>query len=151
MSQSSRLHPFDIDAIVERVAQDPAAMARATRLFSVNRIRRESLWRGERTSEPFWDILLELFVADVEGRVMNISSLGLDAGIATTTVLRKISEMEAAGLVERRADPDDKRRMLVLMTDVSRRIIHQWVIEAVRSGLTLLISLLHDGPADAAG
>jgi DNA-binding MarR family transcriptional regulator len=79
------------------------------------RARRSTFFKASLFSDPAWDILLELFAADCEGRKLSISSVGLSANIAMTTALRWIDVLERDGLVQRQDDPlDGRRRFLTL-------------------------------------
>jgi DNA-binding MarR family transcriptional regulator len=89
--------------------------ARACRELIKARARRSTFFKASLFSDPAWDILLELFAADCEGRKLSISSVGLSANIAMTTALRWIDVLERDGLVQRQDDPlDGRRRFLTL-------------------------------------
>lgn len=60
--------------------------------------------------DPAWDMLLDLFAAELERAQVSVSSLCIAAAVAPTTALRWISRMTEAGLFERRPDPFDRRR-----------------------------------------
>ena len=60
--------------------------------------------------DPAWDMLLDLFAAELEGGRVSVSSLCIAAAVAPTTALRWIARMTEAGLFERVPDPADRRR-----------------------------------------
>lgn len=60
--------------------------------------------------DPAWDMLLDLFAAELERAQVSVSSLCIAAAVAPTTALRWIARMTEAGLFERRPDPFDRRR-----------------------------------------
>ena len=60
--------------------------------------------------EPVWDILLDLFVAGRQGRLVSISSSCVAAAVPATTALRWIQHLEDKTLVIREPDPSDRRR-----------------------------------------
>jgi hypothetical protein len=72
-------------------------------------------------SDPAWDILLELFAAEQQGRRVSISAAGLTAEIPLTTALRWINALEREDLVERAGDPTDARRTFLRLTGKGRR------------------------------
>jgi hypothetical protein len=66
--------------------------------------------------EPGWDLLLDLFIAAVEGKSVPVTSACIGAAVPTTTALRWLSILESRGLVIRRADANDARRVFVELT-----------------------------------
>ena len=60
--------------------------------------------------DPAWDMLLDLFAAELEGAEVSVSSLCIAAAVAPTTALRWVGRLTDAGLFERRPDPQDRRR-----------------------------------------
>lgn len=64
--------------------------------------------------------------------------------IEPITLCRMVDRMEEAGLVERRADPDDRRARLLHLTERSRG-----EVERIRAALAGLIETMLDGLSDA--
>ena len=91
--------------------------------------RRKTFAGMEVFSDPAWDILLELFVADVIDVRLSVTAVGLDVGVAPTTVIRWISVLEGYGLVKRVCDLADKRRSWICMTNKSRSIMGKYFLE----------------------
>lgn len=69
-------------------------------------------------ADPAWDILLDLMAARLEGKAVSVSSLCIAAAVPLTTALRWIKTMTDGGLLERKADPTDGRRIFI---DLSER------------------------------
>ena len=88
--------------------------------------------------DPSWDMLLEIYVATREQRVLAVSQLcGLSGG-STTTALRHIENIEALGYIRRGPDPADGRRLIVSMLPLLEDAMDQWLdlqISADRLGL----------------
>ena len=101
--------------------------ARACREMIKARARRSMFFRASLFSDPAWDILLELFAADCEGRKLSISSVGLAANIAMTTALRWIDVLERDGLVQRQDDPLDGRRSFLTLSNKGFRAMRAYV------------------------
>jgi DNA-binding MarR family transcriptional regulator len=78
-------------------------------------------------SEPAWEILLELYAAEVAQRRVSVSQLCVTAGLSATTGLRWLSTLEAIRLVIRVADPLDARRSFVSLTSEGRRSMESFV------------------------
>jgi len=68
-------------------------------------------------ADPAWDILLDLFAARLERRPVSVSSLCVAAAVPATTALRWIDVLELKGHVTKMADPKDRRRVYVEISD----------------------------------
>lgn len=96
-------------------APDDSSVALARRILAMRRLRDRLL--GEFFAEPAWDILLELYVQTHEGKVVTVSQLSLSTGSPPTTALRWINTMAKSGLLDRRNDEADARRVLVRLSE----------------------------------
>jgi DNA-binding MarR family transcriptional regulator len=67
----------------------------------------------------WYDVLLEL-VGAADTR-LRMSDLGERVVLSRTRVSRLVAEMETSGLVQRDANPDDRRSAFVSITDTGRR------------------------------
>lgn len=70
-------------------------------------------------ADPAWDILLDLYAARLEGRTVAVSSLCIAANVPPTTGLRWITGMTEQGLLRREADPEDRRRVFIALSDAA--------------------------------
>lgn len=77
-------------------------------------------------ADPAWDMLLDLYGAQLGQRRVSVTSLCIAANVPTTTALRWISALEGEGLIERRADPLDGRRFFVSLTRPAVRAFEQY-------------------------
>lgn len=64
-------------------------------------------------ADPAWDMMLELLHSELVHARVSVSSLCIAAAVPATTALRWISSMVEQGLLVRRADPHDGRRIFV--------------------------------------
>lgn len=80
------------------------------------RRRRDCFFAAELFADPAWDILLELYAAQLGQRRIPVSSTCIGAAVPTTTALRWISSLEENRLIERRDDPIDGRRVFLSLT-----------------------------------
>jgi hypothetical protein len=99
-----------------------AAKAEATPVQSAKaliacRRLREKLFGKELFSDPAWDILLDLFIAQSEGRDIAIGSACIAAAVPFTSALRWCQMLETRGLLYRVRDPRDGRRVFLRLTD----------------------------------
>lgn len=67
--------------------------------------------------EPAWDILLDLFGARLDERMITVTSACIAADVPPTTALRWLGVLEQSGLVERVQNVTDQRSTLVRLTD----------------------------------
>ena len=96
---------------------DAAAMAKSIRSLIRYRRARSRYFPPEIFADPAWDILLDLTAARLEGTLVPISSLCIAAGVPTTTALRWIATLVDLGLLSRRSDSADRRRVFVELTE----------------------------------
>jgi DNA-binding MarR family transcriptional regulator len=99
---------------------DPFAAWRAVLLAQSRALRaiEHDLDEAGVISLAWYDVLLELNAAP--DRRLRMQELGLRAVLSRTRVSRIVSELEAAGLVERVPDPDDGRATLATITPAGR-------------------------------
>lgn len=67
-------------------------------------------------AEGGWNVLLDLFVAEVEKTRVSITDACIASNLPTTTALRHIHLLVERALVERRRDPNDGRREFLRLT-----------------------------------
>lgn len=70
-----------------------------------------------------WSVLLELYLAEREGRISHVKQMISTIGEKPATAIRTIDRMEQAGLICREPDPFDRRCVVVSLTDASRAIV----------------------------
>jgi DNA-binding MarR family transcriptional regulator len=68
-------------------------------------------------ADPAWDMLLELYAAQLGQRRISVSKLCLGSGVPPTTALRWINTLERKRLLTRSADALDGRRVFVQLSD----------------------------------
>lgn len=86
-------------------------------------------------ADPAWDMLLDLYAARLEHARVSVSSLCIAAAVPPTTALRWIATMTDAGLLGREADPMDRRRAFVTLSDEAAGGMRDYFAEAARAGL----------------
>lgn len=115
---------------------DPAATAEA--LLAARRVRGEALGPNL-FADPAWDLLLALFAAAERGESLSVSRLCAAAGVAQTTALRWLEQLEAARLISRGVDSADARRTLIALAPDAR--------EKMRGLVRHFAELFSKGPA----
>jgi hypothetical protein len=68
-------------------------------------------------ADPAWDMLLDLYLADILSKRVSVSSLCGASNVPATTALRWIGHLTDEGLVERSSDPYDARRYFISLSE----------------------------------
>lgn len=115
--------------------QDQTSEERRQLLRAILRFRvgRERIFGGDLFGEPAWDMLLELYEAELRGKEESVTSLCIGARVPATTALRWLRTLEVRGWVERRPDQRDRRRSFIHLADKARD-----ALEAMFSELNLV-------------
>lgn len=99
---------------------------------------RAQFFAEELFADPAWDMLLDLFAAGLERRRVSVSSLCIAAAVPPTTALRWIGTLHDAGLFERHADPNDRRRAYIALSQKALDGMRGYVSATKRAGLNLV-------------
>jgi hypothetical protein len=112
-AQLARLAEAQRDVVVVNRPVDAVMIRRMLRL----RRDRDRYFPAEIFADPAWDMLLDLTAAQLEGKLVPVSSLCIAAAVPTTTALRWVRSLTEAGLLERQVDPSDARRSHIRLSD----------------------------------
>jgi len=108
--------------VQEVTAEQVSSVIRARR-------RRDSYFSSELFADPAWDMMLELFRCELSQQRISTSSLCIAAAVPATTALRWISTLVSNGLIARRADPYDGRRVYVELTSNALEAMRRYFSE----------------------
>lgn len=109
----------------EADASFPVDAVQVRALLRVRRMR-DPLFPPDLFADPAWDIMLDLLAAHLEGRRVSVSSLCIAAAVPPTTALRWIRQLTDDGLLERRADPEDGRRVFITLSSTGLQAMRRW-------------------------
>ena len=98
---------------------------------------RDTQFPGGLFEDPAWDILLDLYAAELEGAQVSVSSLCIAAAVAPTTALRWIGRMTEAGLLDRRPDPFDRRRAFMVLSADGRDRMQRYFAALAQNNLSI--------------
>ncbi|WP_375288464.1 winged helix DNA-binding protein [Sphingomonas sp.] len=84
------------------------------------RTNRNQVFGDELFAEPAWDILLDLYANFRLNRTVTIGDLCVASRAPMSTALRWLGLLERRKLVSRTADPLDRRRAFITLTDEGR-------------------------------
>ena len=134
----------ELAAIITRADNDPGTPltgSRGTAALAKGIVRA----RTQRTkflprslfAEPAWDILLELYLAELAQQRMSVSQVCAAAKVPTTTALRWLNTLEANHLVARSADPLDARRYFVALTPAGEQAMNEF-FQSIKDALLVV-------------
>ncbi len=105
--------------VVERSGRSRPRLPNADAIRRIIKARkaRADFFDADLFADPAWDILLDLSAARAENRDVSVTSLCIAADVPATTALRWIGQMVESGLLERLADPQDRRRAYIALAD----------------------------------
>ncbi|HMN53990.1 MAG TPA: winged helix DNA-binding protein [Sphingopyxis sp.] len=98
---------------------------------------RKSHFGTAQMSGAVWDMMLDLMLANANGRTLSASDLATGAGVPLSSGLRMIAALEGAGLARRTIDERDRRRTIVRLTEAGTEKMASYFDKmnaAVRSG-----------------
>jgi DNA-binding MarR family transcriptional regulator len=137
-----------IDRIVEqwtheRPDVDVEPLALLGRLFRVSRLADEALTRGLAGYElpPGWFDLLAALRRSGRPYELNPTALMGATLLSSGGMTKRLDQVEAAGLIERRPDPADRRGTLVRLTRNGKNAIDQALVTHVANEEALLATL----------
>lgn len=105
--------PMGDASIHAPVADAPAVAAETVRAIIRARRARANHLPADLFADPAWDMLLDLLQAEIVQHRVPVSSLCIAASVPATTALRWIKNMTDRGILQRRDDPHDGRRVFI--------------------------------------
>ncbi|GAB5486450.1 MAG: hypothetical protein Pars2KO_00200 [Parasphingorhabdus sp.] len=103
----------DKDTLTNNV-DDDALVNRAENLLKWSRLKAQSLNLGTGLfSDSCWDMCLDIYICDLKGEQITVSSVAHSSGIPMTTAMRYINVMSEEGLLEKKPNPSDNRMVFV--------------------------------------
>lgn len=83
--------------------------------------------------DPAWDMLLDLFRAELAQQRVSVSSLCVAACVPATTALRYLKTMVDRGMIVRRADQRDGRRIFVELSPDMSNALREYFINVIQA------------------
>lgn len=114
------------------VASDTVYLGRlAQAMIRLRRLREQHL-DAELFAEPGWEMLLDLYVQRVAGRMTSVTSLCTASCAPMPTALRWLDIIQKQGLVSREDDPSDKRRSFISLSRSGETAVTNYLSESAR-------------------
>jgi DNA-binding MarR family transcriptional regulator len=119
--------------VPDMATHDQPKAAKVRNLIKLRRLR-EQHFPADLFADPAWDILLDLYAAQLEGKKVSVSSLCIAASVPPTTALRWITSMTEHGALVRHQDPHDARRVFIGLSDDSEQRLSRYFDSAALKG-----------------
>lgn len=110
-------------------AEAPPVSAETVRSVIRARRLRARYFADHLFADPGWDMLLDLFQAEIAQLRVPVSSLCIAAAVPATTALRWLKTMVQEGLFVRRSDPHDGRRVFVELAPSASNALKRYFAE----------------------
>lgn len=136
--QSALLPLSSIGLAVERPTHQPPISAPQLREIIKLRRLRDQFFNADLFADPAWDIMLDLYAAGMEGRQVSVSSLCIAASVPPTTALRWITSMTDNGLLTRKQDPHDARRVFIMLSEATLEKLDSYFREAGKRSISAI-------------
>lgn len=104
---------------------DAMDLALANARIAVRRrfLRQQLIGAPELFGDPAWEMLVDLFIHQCEGKELSISSLCVTVSISMSSALRLVQKLCDAGILRRIPDPVDGRRSIIrLAPEIAHRL-----------------------------
>lgn len=120
--------PLEADPGAEK-AGAPEVTAELVEWVISARRRRAHFFSADLFADPAWDMLLDLFEAEIRMRRVSVSSLCIAAAVPASTALRWINAMVKEGLFVRIPDPNDLRRIYIELSPEASKALRRYFAE----------------------
>jgi DNA-binding MarR family transcriptional regulator len=80
---------------------------------------REQFFEADLFADPAWDMLLDLYEAELSEQRTTVSNLCIASRVPATTALRWLRTLERRRLVDRTPDANDGRRKFLTLSDTA--------------------------------
>lgn len=112
---------------------EPMDRKRAIRAMLLEQKVRDRVFGDSVSIDPTWNMLLDLMLAHIEDRPMYLTSLCVGPSMPMSSALRRVEHLIAIGLVQRRDDQADRRRVIVSLTDAGLERLSAYFEQAERA------------------
>lgn len=132
LEQNDGVPALDFDKEGPSPSQDRELALLAREMINERRAR-DRMLGSSLFGEPAWEILLDLFVSQVEGQKVSVSNACDASEAPSTTGLRYLASLTRAGLVDRYDGPNDRRLIYVSLSDEGLHLMRWYLRRTVRA------------------
>lgn len=83
-------------------------------------------------SDPSWDLLLNIHLAEREGRRLSVSEACRTSSLVATVALRAIANLSERGVILRITDDKEPKRIYLRLSNETRQKLTRWLDELTR-------------------
>lgn len=130
---ASSFEEAEVEQPVGAAISDQTSALEFIKSLQKQRARRSEIVDSPLFSDPAWDILLDLVAARLGGQTVSVSSACAAAQVPFSTALRYVNRLVKEGLANREADPNDRRRDLLALSDRGFKLMDHY-INSIRGG-----------------
>ena len=128
--------PADLsDYTLIDASERQALVELARRFYRSRRLRPRVFSDAGLFGEPAWDMLLDLFIAEADGKRLSVTAACIGSAVPTSTALRWLVILEERGLVRRENDPTDARRVFLNLTSEGYAKMASYFLQLQREGV----------------
>jgi len=120
--------------VIEHAEMTEEHVSIACTMYELRRLRNRFL-SANILGEPVWDMLLALYCFTARREALSITGLCHAANVPSTTALRWVKLMEQKGMVTRRRDKNDARRIFLVLTTFGKEMMTNY-LSAAHSRIT---------------
>ncbi|RIA46350.1 winged helix DNA-binding protein [Hephaestia caeni] len=106
---------------------DAATLAAGVQVIMRMRSLRSNFFEETLFADPAWDMMLDLMEARLRRTKVSISSLCAAGRVPATTALRWVKTLTEKGILVRRPDAGDRRRVYVELSDSAAEAMMGWL------------------------
>jgi len=106
---------------------DAATLAAGVQVIMRMRSLRSNFFEETLFADPAWDMMLDLMEARLRRAKVSISSLCAAGRVPATTALRWVKTLTEKGILVRRPDAGDRRRVYVELSDSAAEAMMGWL------------------------
>lgn len=122
--------------LVSSTQEHVSSLDIALRQYHARRLREAVFEDRSLFGEPAWNVLLDLFIAERQGKRMSVKSACIGAAVPLTTAFRWLRILEERGYVHREHDGSDARRSYISLTPMGLERMTKYFTQLKLTNLT---------------
>ena len=113
------------DRELKTIPSEQTLVSLADKIYSARRRVNQIFSMTGFAVSPGWDMMLDLYGEKIAGRAISVTSACIGGACPPTTGLCWFHALEQMHLIERKQDTEDKRRIVVMLTELGQLKVEQ--------------------------